>query len=110
MAAAVQSSLRCLIANDADIVVATRLSAMTSDQIETLSFATSRAPKRLPRSVRMRVITPPTARCVMNFSCDESAGSATSQTVPVRVYTEAGGDISGAVVEFELSFDGVAAT
>jgi hypothetical protein len=110
MAAAVQSMPLTLVHNDNEILVSVRLSVMTSDQTENVSYVSTRAPKRIPRDVRMRIITPPTNRCTMNLSCDPAASTAATQLCPVKVYTEMGGDITGAVVDVLLSFDGLAAT
>jgi hypothetical protein len=111
MAAATQTQPKCLVQNDANVVVSVRLSAMTSDQVENVSYLISRAPYAKPREVTMHIITEPTARCGLFMQCDPNAAVitpvATNRYVPVRVYTEAGGDITGAVVEIHMSFDAI---
>jgi hypothetical protein len=111
--AATQVPLGVIDQSDARIIVAVRLSGMTSDEPENVNFAAdSRFPLAVPKDVRMRVVTPPTARCILQMACNPaastlvqastpSAGTAVagSLTVPVRVYTEIGGDIAGAVVD-----------
>jgi hypothetical protein len=118
MAAAVQTPIGVLDQSDARIVVAVRLSVMTSDQLENVNFAAdSRFPLSVPKLVRMEIVTPPTVPCILQMSCNKAASAlvqatarsaaaatAGSLTVPVRVYTEMGGDIAGAVVDIVAEF------
>lgn len=127
MAAATQSFPQILDHSDARIVCAVRLSSMTSDQIEQVNFAVdTRIPIAVPKDVRMRIITSPTARCglfldLVGFTMSTAAGNNPitltqltalsgqtpnnppfgnyTLTVPCRVYVESGGDITGAVVD-----------
>ena len=110
MAAAIQVP-RLVIHNDSEIVVAVRLSVMTSDQIENLNYFLSTAPYATPRHAWLEVVTPSLAHSVLQLACDCNAAvllpRATTRYVPGRVYTEAGGDITGAIVDVMLSFDAV---
>ena len=125
MAAATQSNQRILKATGEEYTFAVRLSAMTSDQVESiiLSAISSRIPWAAPNSVRMEIVTPPTNRCGLFLACDASnatavlpaldnpnsggppAGSLTLNSV--RVYTEGGGDITGAVVDLIITFNSI---
>lgn len=108
MAAATQSYPRFVQQNDATIQFAIRLSAMTSGQTENVSYAVeSRLPAAKPIKTEMLVVTPPTAICTLQHACNVESAVAASKYVPVRVYTEAGGDITGAVVDIVLHFDRV---
>ena len=118
MPAATQTPVGVLDQSDARIVAAVRLSAMTSDQVENVNFAVdTRFPLSIPKLVRMEIVTAPTARCVLQMECNKTAsalvqstalsGAAFVQgtlTVPVRVYTELGGDITGAVIDVIAEF------
>jgi len=116
--AASQSPVGVLDQSDSRIVVAVRLSGMTSALLENVNFAMdSRYPLSVPKLVRMEIVTPPTALCTLQMCCNKAASAlvqatarsgqaatAGSLTVPVRVYTEVGGDITGAVVDIIAEF------
>jgi hypothetical protein len=118
MAAATQTPIGVLDQSDTRIVVAVRLSAMTSDQLESVNFAAdSRFPLAVPKLVRMEIVSEPSARCVLQMVCNKAASTLVQSTalsgqaavagslaVPVRVYTEIGGDITGAVVDIIAEF------
>lgn len=107
--AATQSKQRFVKYNANEIIIAVRLSAMTSDLVENVSYAESvdtRFPKRKPCRVSYTIVTPPTARGLLALAVDPEAAVATSSTVcyvPVRAY---GSDLAGAVIDVELHFDG----
>ena len=108
MAAALQVSPRVLKATGEEIIMCVRLTTMTADQIENVSYAViGQAPPRKPQRVDMQVVTRPTAPCVLQLVCNPDAAVAASQYVPVRVTTEAGGGIAGAAVDIYLHFNAV---
>ena len=81
-----------------------QLSVMTSDQVETLSYNYSSCPALKPNRATLVIQIAPTARCGLFMECDVTAANAVNKTVPVRIYTEVGGDIAGAVVVIRLEF------
>jgi hypothetical protein len=81
-------------------------SVMTSDQLESLSYNYSTLPAAAPSGVKWHISTAPTARCGVFLECNKTGGNPAAKTVPVRFYTEAGGDITGAVVDIHLYFLG----
>jgi len=110
MAAATQSVQKQFALGNGSYLVLVHFSAMTSGQIETLSYNYGSLPAALPAAVWHRIATDATARCAIEMSCPISTGSASAKTVPVRFYTEAGGDISGAEIDVYLLFTGPGAT
>ena len=115
MAAAVQSMPRVLRGGGEEYKIAIRLSVMTADQIENVNYAVdSRYPPRAPQTVDMIVVTRPTAPCILQLISDVTAAvftvgavAYTTAYLPVRVTTEMGGDISGAVVDVIMTFNGI---
>lgn len=125
MAAATQSSPRLLKATGEEYSFAVRFSNMTSDQVESivLSSLSTRMPWVGPNDIHMVIVTPPTNRCGLFMACDVSnytavipaldnpnvlgnpAGSLTLNAI--RFYTEAGGDITGAVVDVVMTFNAI---
>jgi hypothetical protein len=81
-------------------------SVLTSDQIESLSYNYSTLPAATPTGIKWHISTAPTARCGVFVECNKASGNTTNKTLPVRFFTEGGGDITGAVVDIHLYFLG----
>ena len=108
MAAATQSMQRFVRQNGELIEYAIRLSAMTSGQVENVDYSVNNQLATVqPVKAEMVIVTAPAALCLVGMICNVAAATAANRTVPVRVYTEAGGDITGCVVDVILSFNAV---
>ncbi len=75
------------------------LSAMTSDQQETVTHS---GPKATPEAIQMQLTTRPTDGSVVGWEWVST--SVTNGTVTLRVYAEGGGSLDGAVAKFLLTF------
>ena len=104
MAAATQAARTLFNLGGGELMLRITVSVMTSDQIETISYNYADLPAQAPARAYMRIKTAPTNRCLIGMECDLTAANTTNKTVPARFYTEAGGDISGAVVDLTLLF------
>lgn len=80
-----------------------RLSALTSGQLENVSFS-SFMPKTLPERVTCEVSTPATSGDAVTVEHDKDNDSATNSTVGIRARVRSGGDIAGAKILVQLHY------
>lgn len=84
-----------------------QLSALTSGQTENLDYSTPVAksdPIATPFHVSFVVLTPPATGEQVSWCRVQASDVAASSTIAVKVVGEAGGDLTGCVVEFTLWF------
>ena len=104
MAAATQSQRLMFDLGGGERAFRLSFSVMTSDQLESLSYNYADCPAVVPIRMTYRIKTAPTARCGVFAECDLLSANASAKTVPIRFYTEGGGDITGAVMDVTIYF------
>ena len=101
MASTIDSSTR--VKHVQDVVYEEQWSA-NDGTAQDLSWAAADGPAIVPYKVEMEVLTPPTDRSIVQLQRTTASDSASARTIRVRLESETGGSLTGAVVLIRLSW------